>query len=286
MNADAPHASRRALLSRLFYGGVGMGFASLGYGRLIEPRRLSIERLDIALPHLTMELDGLRVVQLSDLHLEPYTTAADIEAAVLSANALQPDIIVLTGDFITGNNKAMGLCAEVLSKLVAPLGIYASLGNHDVWHGSSIVVKRLRNVGIQTLVNEGVTVQHRGQTLCLAGTDSAWAGRPRLEAAFAKLPKDAPTLLLAHEPDFADTVAAFGRPVLQLAGHSHGGQVRVPVLGSLRTPSWAKKYIMGHYEVGAMQLYVNRGIGCVGLPMRFACPPEITQITLRAKFIA
>ncbi len=282
MNDNEHQTTRRAWLRRLIYGGGSLGFVSLSFGRLIEPHWLSTERLDIALPHLPPELDGLRVVQISDLHLEPYTTAADIEATVRAVNALKPDVIALTGDFITSTVKPMGTCADILKALTAPLGVYACLGNHDHWHGASIVARRLREVGIQVLMNESVTVQHRWQSLCIAGTESVWAGKPRLETTFAGLPRDAPTLLLAHEPDFADTVAAYGRPVLQLAGHSHGGQVRMPLLGSIRTPSWGKKYVMGHYQLGTMQLYVNRGIGCVGVPVRFACPPEITEITLRA----
>jgi uncharacterized protein len=243
---------------------------------------LSTERITIALPHLAPELNGLRVAQLSDLHLEPYTTAADIESAVQSVNALKPDIIALTGDFITGSNKPMGTCADILSKLVAPLGIYACLGNHDVWHDSAVIGKRLKEVGIQLLVNDCVILQHRGQPFAIAGTDSAWAGHPQLQSILTKVPKQVPLLLLAHEPDFADVVAAHDHPLLQLAGHSHGGQVRMPLWGSLITPKWGQKYVMGHYTVGGSQLYVNRGIGCVGVPLRFACAPEITEITLRS----
>ena len=286
MNDKDAQTTRRSLLRRFIYGGGSLGFVSLSFGRLVEPHWLSTERLDITLPHLAPELDGLRVVQISDLHLEPYTTAADLEATVLAVNALKPDLVALTGDFITSTTKPMGTCADILKKLVAPLGVYACLGNHDHWHGAGIVAKRLREAGIQVLMNAGVVLQHRGQTLCVAGTESVWAGSPRLEPAFARLPKTAATLLLAHEPDFADSVLAYGRPVLQLSGHSHGGQVRVPLVGSIRTPTWGKKYVMGHYNLGDVQLYVNRGIGCVGVPVRFDCPPEITEITLRSQPIA
>ena len=186
--------SRRYLLRNLVAGSglAGIG-ASVGYAKVIAPHWLSTERISITLPQLAPELDGLRVVQLSDLHLEPYTTAADIEAAVNAANALKPDIIALTGDFITGNTKVMGTCADLLGKLVAPLGVYACLGNHDVWTNAAVVEKRLSEVGIQVLVNASVLVQHRGQVLAIAGTDSAWAGCPQLGYVLSKVPKDAPT---------------------------------------------------------------------------------------------
>jgi predicted MPP superfamily phosphohydrolase len=118
--------------------------------------------------------------------------------------------------------------------------------------------------------------------LFVAGLDSRWCGRPKLPSAMTTCPRNAPAILLMHEPDFADTAAKDRRVALQLSGHTHGGQVCLPGLGALITPRWGRKYIAGWYRIGALQLYVNRGIGCTGLPVRFACPPEVTELTLEA----
>jgi predicted MPP superfamily phosphohydrolase len=250
-----------------------------GYASRIERHSLTTEQVTLDLPGLPDELAGLRIVQISDLHLRPITEAAMIEKTVQALNALKPDLIMVTGDFITVSGKDAGELADILAGLKAPHGVYGVLGNHDVWHQPWLVAMELRRAGLRLLVNEGEGLLLGGKALWIAGTDSVWAGKPDLAKALPKDPK-MPTVLMVHEPDYADTVALAQRPVIQLSGHSHGGQVRVPFIGAPVTVSHGKKYVRGLHRVGDVRLYVNRGIGCTSLGVRFACPPEITEIKL------
>lgn len=261
------------------------GTSAYAYGTKVERHRIVVERRDIALPGLPESLDGFRIAQLSDLHLEPWTKADAIAAAVLVTNGLKPDLIVITGDFISSSVKPAGLLAEILSKLEAPHGVLGCLGNHDVWHQPWVLQKELAGRQIQILRNQGMRLHTDRGSLFIAGVDSAWAGKPQLRPALRDWKEHEPLVVLAHEPDVADRFAESGIAGLQLSGHTHGGQVCIPALTpiALRLPSWGKKYVQGQYRVGNLRLYVNRGIGCVGLPVRFACPPEVTEITLRAK---
>jgi len=267
--------------------GMGVGVAgagSFGWGSLVERHWLTVERQSVVLPGLRVGMDGFRVVQLSDLHLEPWTKAAEIAEAVTACNELKPDLVVVTGDLITGSHKPAGELGHLLSKLVARHGVFVSLGNHDVWHKPLEITKALWQHGVLVLRNDGRRVRTAGGELFVAGLDSFWAGRPNLDDALRGWQPGLPLLLLVHEPDGADKIAPRGIAALQLSGHTHGGQVCLPSPRPvpLRVPSWGKKYKHGLHRVGGLQVYVNRGIGCVGLPVRFACPPEITEITLRS----
>lgn len=195
-------------------------------------------------------------------------------------NALRPDLVVLLGDYVDSTVEAIHDLTPALSSLDARLGVFGILGNHDHWKGARIVQEAMERAGISILKNSGITLAYGGAELFLAGLDSAWAGHPDLSATLARRREGVPTVLLAHEPDFADTAAADGRVALQLSGHSHGGQVRFPLIGALRLPSWGRRYDHGQYRVRDMALYTNRGIGMVGVPVRFNCPPEITEVTL------
>ena len=261
-----------ACFTSLLVGGGGAG----AYGTLLCPNDLVIERRQIRLPGLA----GLRVVVMSDFHLEPYTKLPLIERAVEKANALKPDLIVLPGDFITSNCEPMHDLAPALGKLKARLGVFATLGNHDCWHDWRLVLKTLEAAGIPVLENRGVTLRHGAQPFYLAGLKSAWGSNPVLADALAARPSRLPTIVSMHEPDYADHIAPTGQVDLQLSGHSHGGQVRLPVVGALSLPSWGRRYSYGLYQVRDLQVYTTRGIGTVGMPVRFLCPPEITEITL------
>ena len=279
--------SRRAFFRQTLKLGAHLGIASagsLGYGSMVEPYWLDLRRLEVPLPHLDPALDGLRLVQLSDLHLEPHTTADQIHHAVGRTLALKPDLILLTGDFVTNSNRSIGRLAEILAQLHAPLGVYASLGNHDVWHDGARIARTLSAQKIPVLRNDGIDLPVSRGRLHLAGLDSVWAGRPSLKDTLRRWQPGQPLILMAHEPDSIDQTAARGITGLQLSGHTHGGQVCLPFWPpvAMRLPKFGRNYVAGSYTVGGMQLYVNRGIGCVGLPIRFSCPPEITEITLRA----
>lgn len=280
-------ATRRQMLRRLCFLGMGTGTAgvgSLAWGSMVERHWLTTEHLDITLPHLPSAMDGFRVVQISDLHLEPWTKASEIAETVAACNELRPDLVVITGDLITSSHKPAGELGSLLSKLETKHGTFASLGNHDVWHKPTDITRALRQHGVPVLRNEGRLVRTGRGDLLVAGLDSFWAGRPNLNDALRGWRPGLPLLLLVHEPDGADKIAPSGVPALQLSGHTHGGQVCLPSPRPLplHVPSWGKKYKHGLHRVGTLQVYVNRGIGCVSLPIRFACPPEITVITLRS----
>jgi predicted MPP superfamily phosphohydrolase len=258
----------------------------------IEPNRPRLLHQEILLRRLPHAFDGFTIVQLSDFHYDPYFSATPIATAVRMTNELKPDLVVLTGDFVSApavHRSAlirraaahMEPCAEVLRELRAPYGVWAVLGNHDVFSDPHHVQAALRRSGIQILRNEAVPIERDGQKFWLAGLGDVLAGDSDLEGTLrAVSPMDA-VVLLAHEPDFADYAARY--PVdLQLSGHSHGGQVRFPFVGPIYLPPLAQKYPQGLRQVGRLMLYTNVGIGTLLVPVRWNCPPEVTLITLRA----
>jgi len=278
-----PENSRREvikLLAGLTVGGVAALLTGSGYSSLVETRWLAHERVRLPLDGLPAVLDGLRIVQLSDFHAEPFTSLAFIERVVETSNRLEPDLVALTGDFVTSRAEAISELAPILARLEARYGVVGSLGNHDLWAGAGRIVRGLEAAGLVVLRNSGFTIDISGTRFYLAGLDSAWGGRPNLQQALTTAPDDTPVILLAHEPDLIDDIAADPRVYLQLSGHSHGGQVRLPGIGALVLPYLGRKYDLGLYRVGQSWLYTNRGIGQSGVPLRFNCRPELTEITL------
>ena len=261
--------------------GIAAGLCGVSYSTLIEPQRLSLERVVTRLRNLPSALDGFRIAVLSDFHLHPFTTVDHIRAAVGLANNLRPDLVVLLGDYVDASVDAIHELAPELARLDARFGVFGVLGNHDHWKGAQVVRSALRASGIAVLQNTGVSVTVGQDELFLAGLESAWSGHPDIHSALLNRHRDVPTILLVHEPDYADTSAIDGRISLQLSGHSHGGQVRLPLIGALELPSWGRRYDHGLYHLRDMLLYTNRGIGLVDIPVRFNCPPEVTEIILR-----
>jgi predicted MPP superfamily phosphohydrolase len=258
------------------------------YAGEISRHELELIDVTIKLPRLPDAFAGMKVVQISDFHFHAYTEAMFLEAVVRKVNALSPDLVLLTGDFVSSkplpqhiNVKLAYHCAEVLSRIECPLR-YAIMGNHDVLVGVHAVTDALTTHGIPVLANRSVPLERQGQRIWLAGVEDVLQQRPDLSTALpAGTRRDGePTILLAHEPDFADY--AMGQQVdLILSGHTHGGQILLPFLPPLMLPDMGTKYVHGLFRLGdGMQLYVNRGIGAVNLPFRFRCPPEITAITL------
>lgn len=259
------------------------------YSNEISRHEIEVTHPTFYLPRLPPAFDGFRIAQISDIHLAEYTEDFFLRRVIARVNALAPDMVLLTGDYISRGPLSIEMsmlassrCAQLLSTLTCPLR-YAILGNHDAFLGPRVVREHMENYGIPVLVNRFLPVERGGQHIILAGVDTASEGRPNLTLAVPEKP-DAPVILMAHEPDFADRVANHGRGAnvtLILSGHSHGGQVRLPGLRPLALPPLGRLYPEGHYLVGASQLYVNRGIGTVGLPFRLNCPPEITLATLK-----
>lgn len=275
-------------------GGLGLscGIAAAGfaYASVLETSTILTETVDFRLPRLSPEFNGFRVAQISDLHFRPYTGEREISAAVKAVDDARPDVIVLTGDYVTstwlfhlGQRTADGIddCASILKDLHAPFGVYAILGNHDWGTDPDRIADTLRMAGIRVLRNEAVALERNGSRLWLAGTDCAYFNHADLDRSLAGIPEDEPVLLLAHEPDFAD-YAAFYPVDLQLSGHSHGGQIVAPGIGAPYLPRMGRKYVRGHYKVRKMHVYTNRGIGVGGAPVRFNAPPEVTLARLYA----
>jgi predicted MPP superfamily phosphohydrolase len=260
--------------------GIAGGLSGVADATLIEPQRLSLERITIKLPGLPPALDGLRIAALGDFHLEPFTKLPLIQNSVELANGLRPDLTVLLGDYVDSTVDAIYDLAPALAALNARLGVFGILGNHDHWKGAAIVQGAMQAAGIPILKNSGITLASAGSSFLLAGLDSAWAGHPDIDAALSRSREGVPTIALMHEPDFADTLCKDPRVALQISGHTHGGQIRVPMVGALRLPRWGRLYQQGLYQLDRMKLYTNRGIGLVGVPVRFNCPPEVTEITL------
>ena len=251
------------------------------YAAMIEPQWLAIERVTVRLARLPRELDGFTLAQLSDLHHGPYIGDAEIRAAVAATNQLQPAAVVLTGDYITREADRADDCARELGALRAPHGVYAVLGNHDHWSGPEHVARALSAQSIQVLVNDAAPIERNGARLWIAGVDEVWMRRADLPQALRLAPHGETTILLAHEPDYAEESKR--SPIdLQLSGHSHGGQVRLPFYGAPVLPYLAQKYPIGLARAGALWVYTNRGIGVVSPPIRFNCRPEITLLTLRS----
>jgi predicted MPP superfamily phosphohydrolase len=259
------------------------------YAGEISRHELELIETTIKLPRLPDAFAGMKVVQISDFHFQAYTEAMFLEGIVRRVNALAPDLVLLTGDFVSSNPlpqhtniKLAYHCAEILSRIQCPLR-YAIMGNHDALVGAHAVTDALTTHGIPVLANSFVPLERQSQRIWLAGVKDVLVQRPDLSTALPAGVKryGETTILLAHEPDFADY--AMGRKVdLVLSGHTHGGQILLPFLPPVMLPDMGTKYVHGHFKLGdGMQLYVNRGIGAVTLPFRFRCPPELTAITLQ-----
>lgn len=274
--------SRRSILRQL----TALATVSTTSAALAADRkqRLVVERIEISVPGLSPAMDGFRIAQLSDLHLEPFTTAEDILQSVQACNALKPDLVALTGDFVTHSARPAPIIAELLAQLKAPYGVHASLGNHDFASGAPEVIRALTNQNIPVLRNETRRIHTDKGVLYLGGIDSVYVNKPDVRKTLQDWKQTQPLVLMMHEPDAADVIAAAGVKALQISGHTHGGQLvfrgKEPM--AFRRARFGKKYLAGHYEVGGLQVYVNRGIGCVGLPLRIGAPPEVTELTLRS----
>jgi uncharacterized protein len=249
------------------------------YVNQIEPSWIEVRAVPTVLPHLGADFSGYRIVQLSDIHADRWMTAARLGKIVERVNRLKPDLVVLTGDFVTRSAEEFSPNLTVLNQLRPTDKTLGVMGNHDAWTNSAIIQATLETAGVQILNNQVTTLQRQSAQLHIAGVDDVWAKRDRLDRVLAALPSSGAAILLAHEPDFADQGAATGRFDLELSGHSHGGQVKLPFFKRI-LPPLAYRYPLGQYSVGTMIQYTNRGVGMSGLHMRFNCRPEITVFTL------
>jgi predicted MPP superfamily phosphohydrolase len=286
--------SRRRFLTAGLCGVAGLAL----YSGEIERHWVEVSHRDVYLPGLSAAFDGMRIAQISDIHMDEFTEPFFLRHVIDRINQIKPDAIFITGDFVTSTmvmdvgttrfaRGAAWQCANILNGLECK-ALYASLGNHDINVGAKQVSAALVANGITVLRNACLPIERGGGRIWLAGLDDPLEGNPNpdlaIPASIRNKPNE-PVVLLCHAPDYADHLLTqpAGQAVdLMLSGHSHGGQIRLPLLGALVLPPLARKYVKGWFQLGRMQLHVNRGIGTIGVPFRFDCPPEITSITLRA----
>jgi uncharacterized protein len=282
--------SRRRFLKTGLCGAAGLTL----YASEFERHWIEVVRRDIQLRGLHSAFDGMTIAQLSDIHLDEFTEPFLLNDAIDQINRIRPDVVFLTGDFVSYQvlsqeltYKAAWQCAAALNKLECRQR-FAILGNHDVMAGGPEITKALTANGITVLNNSYLPIERGGGRFWLAGLDDPVVGSPdpdlAIPASIRNRPAE-PVVLMCHAPDYADDLLALpaGKSVgLMLSGHTHGGQVRLPLIGALHLPPGGKRYVEGWFQLGDLQLYVNRGLGSIGVPIRFDCRPEISRFTLRA----
>lgn len=264
------------------------------YAGEFERHWLEVVLREIHIAGLPTAFDGTTVAQLSDIHLDEFTEPFLLREAIDEINRNRPDIVLLTGDYVSAEVLPQHLtvaaawhCAKLLSRLECTQR-YAIFGNHDVWAGEEHVGNALRSHGIAVLRNSYLPIELNGGRIWLAGIDDPVCGQPdpdlAIPASIRNLPNE-PIVLMCHAPDYVDVLRIHptGQAVsFVVSGHTHGGQIRLPFVGPLHLPPGGRKYVEGLFRVPPMQLYVNRGIGSVGVPFRFDCRPEITFFKLRS----
>jgi predicted MPP superfamily phosphohydrolase len=290
--ADQPLTAQKSVLTRRSFlrGSTAVAAGLALYSGEIARHEISIVTQTIAIDNLPDAFHNFRIVQISDIHFDEFTEPYFVRRVVAQVNSLAPDLVLLTGDYISFTPMprdyvmgAMYRCAESLREIACPQR-FAVMGNHDSFLGAPTIHPILAAVDIPLLVNEHVPIERAGQRLWLCGIHDPVTHVPNLDSAIPERP-DGPVLLMSHGPDYADDLLTHPRGQLvdlMFSGHTHGGQVRLPFLPAFHLPAGGKKYVEGLFRLGRLQLYVNRGIGAVGLPFRLNCPPEITLFTLQS----
>lgn len=280
---------RARWLRRLLLGSLLLGALGGAWGCWLEPQRLVVSERELELPDWPKPLSGLRVALISDLHIgSPFWDLAALGRLVERCNAEKPDLVLLAGDYQIndiwgGVFVAAEPIAERLGALKAPLGVFAVLGNHDWWNDGERTRRAFAAHGIVVLEESVARLELRGSSFYVVGLADQMTRHSDPKAALAAVPPHAATLLLVHEPDVFATFPALGiSPTLTLAGHTHGGQVWLPLLGRLVVPSdFGERYAYGHVVENGRHLFVTSGVGTSMLPVRFLVPPEIALLTLR-----
>lgn len=253
------------------------------YSSKIEPNWIEVVPIELTIPNLTAAFDGFKIAQISDIHFSRFMPESRFEKIVRLVNQQQPDAIVITGDIIT---KYQDFDSERLVKQLSELHsqecTLAVLGNHDHWRDTTERLKQiLQQSQINNLENQVYTIQRNKARLTFAGIDDLYVGKPNFNRVIRQLPARSVAILLVHEPDFIDTSAKTHKFALQLSGHSHGGQIKIPFLEPLILPHGGRKYFAGLYRVENTWEYTNRGLGMTGIPFRFNSRPEITVFSLK-----
>jgi uncharacterized protein len=269
------------LAIKLLLLGCAIVFSLSVYVHKIEPNWLEVTHHDIQMPKLARAFDGYRIVQITDLHAGDGVSRAHLERVVELVNEQKPDLIVITGDHVSRKPRQHIDLLDTLAKLTPRDRTLSVLGNHDVFNDAAPIRTAIDRAGITLLENTVYTIHRDLATLHVAGVGDVFAQQDKLDRVMAQLPVTGAAIMLAHEPDFADETAATGRFGLQLSGHSHGGQIRIPFYDGY-LPELARNYPIGRYQVKNMVQYTSRGIGTIKLYVRFNCRPEISVFKLVA----
>jgi len=291
MESAAPSSDQRANKKRRSRAKV-ISFAALGclalgvvWGFVIEPSSLILRETQITLPSWPAGLKGLRIAVISDLHAgSPYITIDKIHQIVEKTNGAQPDLILLPGDFVIqgvlgGSFIEPETLASELKGLRARFGVFATLGNHDWWYNAHRVKESLETAGILVIENDAAMIERPGAAIWIAGIGDKWEGNPDIASALARVDNSAPIIAFTHNPDIFPSIPA--KVALTIAGHTHGGQVALPIIGRPIVPSeFGERYAKGHIVEGDRHLFVASGIGTSILPVRFRVPPEISLLTI------
>jgi uncharacterized protein len=258
--------------------------AVAGLGRRARhesPYRPVLERVDVRVPSGMQTPPRLRIGFVADTHLGSVMRPADIDRALALLFDAEPDLLLFGGDYVSESPRHITEAAAVLGTVAGAtrFGSLAVLGNHDCANGAERMAAALEQRGIQVLRNASARVGDNTGELWIAGIDDALLGCPDTERAFAGVPANACALALWHEPDWAEQVVDHGA-FLQLSGHSHGGQVRLPIAGPIAAPAGGRRFVEGLNFAAGMPVYTSRGVGVYRPPVRFRCPPEVTLITV------
>lgn len=280
-----PRISRRKLL-KWGFGTLVLGALVEGFG--IEPHSVRLERSTIGIKGLGSEFQGYRIAVISDFHVPHFTSAAYIERCIDLARAERPDLILCPGDFCNSHGSfgrdetTVPKLAPYLDTLTAPDGVFGVLGNHDYWLDEAGVTTSLRDTPVRLLHNENIVLRRGRSEIAIVGTPDLWEGDIDLDRAFGGISSETPRILMQHNPDLAEEFPAGYRVDLQVSGHTHGGQVRIPFGPALILPTkYGNKYREGLVQGPRHRVYVTRGVGMSStLPVRFCCPPEVTLLEL------
>ncbi len=232
---------------------------------------------------LPVEFDGKKIVFIADIHHKYFFSVQRIRALVKTINAMNPDVILLGGDYIVYSSRYAAPCFAELSLLRAPLGVYGVLGNHDYWEGKDTVLREMKAAGISPLINDARWLNIGNGRIKIGGVGDFWEDKANISPTLAGTTENDTVILLSHNPDFLSTITD-KRIDLVLSGHTHGGQMTLFGLWTPFIPSgYGNKYRTGLVKSEYSKVLVTNGVGCIGLPMRFFAPPQINIIYLRKK---
>jgi uncharacterized protein len=276
---------RRKFLKLMATGTVGAAVLP-SYAAFIEPVMFDVCEVTLPLRRLGPGLNNLRAAQISDIHIGPWFTRRRLESAIRKVIEQQPELVFITGDYLTlhGNHPKMRSdLYEPLRELARTCPVFSVLGNHDQHEGlGGEMLKMLQEAGVEDVTNTYGSYQRGGETLYIAGVGTLSTGHMELVKVSKEVPRDSAVIMLAHEPDVAQWTNEFPHYILQLSGHTHGGQIVNPFTGEPASLPWmGKMYPAGLYELSEMVLYTNRGLGMTHVPFRINCPPEITMFTFQ-----